>query len=421
MTHPTHTLARQPLFAMAAAYFMLLLAAFGTSSLWPVYITQLGGGPTASGIFNAAGNLTGVAGTLLSGWLADRTGRRKTIFYVSSVLFAGTWWLMTRATTWQQLALINLAGGFTFCIALNMIVILTGLLAGKLERGRSFGVLTLTIGAAQLLGGLVCGPIADRFGFNTLFMVNTLLCVGCVLPGLFFVEPLAATPVGQGAGKTRRRGDTETGSFDFAQSARQGAGGRGGLGSLGRGFYLVVAASLLIGMAGFGGGLGRSIVMDQLGFSATAISLAAAVGAAIGLPIPLVMGWLSDRIGRKRLLVGCLTAGLTGLLGLAFAGSAWSFWGASVLLALLFSASPLLQALATDLLPAESVGSGLSLLSSASSAGLFISSLGIGAAIEGWGGRPAFLITALAPLIAMGLVAAVREIRVEDSRLRMKG
>ncbi len=390
---------------MAVAYFMMLLAAFGTSSLWPVYIAQLGGGPTASGIFNAAGNLTGVAGTLLSGWLADRTGRRKTIFIVSSVLFAGTWWLMTRATTWQHLTLINLAGGFTFCIALNMIVILTGLLAGKMERGRSFGVLTLTVGAAQLLGGLVCGPIADRYGFNTLFMVNTLLCLGCVLPGLLFVEP-------RGERETRQQGDPEAGFFDFAQDAGQKLGGRAGLGRLNRSFYLVVAASLLIGMAGFGGGLGRSIVMDQLGFSATAISLAAAIGAAINLPFPLIMGWLSDRIGRKWLLVGCLAAGLVSLVALALAGSAWSFWGASILLALMTGASPLLQALATDLLPAGSVGSGLSLLSSASSAGLFVSSLGMGIVIEGWGGRPAFLIIALAPLLAMGLVAAVREKKV---------
>lgn len=405
MNYPTQTISRRPLFAMAVSYFMLLIAAFGTGSLWPVYITQLGGGPSASGIFNAAGNLTGVAGTLLSGWLADRTGRRKTIFYVSSVLFAATWWMMTRATTWQQLTLINLAGGFTFCIALNMIIILTGLLAGKTERGRSFGVLTLTAGATQLLGGLVCGPIADRFGFNTLFMVNTLLCLGCVLPGLFFVEPATAV---HGEGETR--GDAETSERDPVRDSARNNKRRGGLGSS---FYLIVGASLLIGMASFGGGLGRSIVMDQLGFSATAISLAAAVGAAINLPFPLIMGWLSDRIGRKWLLVGCLAAGLVSLVALALAGSAWSFWGASILLALMTGASPLLQALATDLLPAGSVGSGLSLLSSASSAGLFFSSLGMGIAIEGWGGRPAFLSIALAPLLALGLVAAVREKKVK--------
>lgn len=383
---------------MAAAYFMLLVAAFGTGSLWPVYITQLGGGPSASGIFNAAGNLTGVAGTLLSGWLADRLGRRKGIFYISAGLFAATWWLMTGATTWQQLTLINLAGGFTFCIAINMIIILTGMLADQAERGRSFGVLTLTIGASQLLSGLVCGPIADRFGFNTLFTINGLLCLGSLLPALVVVEP-------EGRGRT----DTRPIASEPSPAAWDAGEGRAGLG---RDFYLVVAAMLLFGLSSFGGNLGRAIVMDQFGFSATAISLATAIGGAISLPLPLALGWLSDRIGRKRLLQACLAAGAVSLAAFAFAGSPWGFWGASVLLALLAGASPLLQALATDLLPLESVGSGLSLLSSASSAGLFASSLGIGAVIEGWGGRPAFLLIALAPLFALGIIAAVQEPRV---------
>jgi MFS family permease len=393
MVHITQQSSRRALIAIAASNFLLLLVASGTGSLWPVYITQLGGGPTASGIFNAAGWLTGFAGILCSGWLADHTGRRKTIFYVSCLLFTSTWWLMTGATTWQQATLINLAAGFTFASIQTMIIILTGLLASETERGRSFGMLTLTAGISQLLGGLVGGPVADRFGFNTLFMADTLFCLGCMLPWLFFTEPRAAAPTG-----------APVAGID-AQSTEKGRG----WGGLGRRFYAIVAASLLLGLTNMSAGLGRSITMNQLGFSATAISLAAAIAGAVTLPAPLALGWLSDRIGRRRLLLGCLAAGLTALLALAFARSAWSFWGASILLALLTSASPLLQALATDLLPARTVGSGLSLLSSASAVGFFVSALGIGAAIEGLGSRPAFLITALAPLLAMGLVARARK------------
>lgn len=395
MTHPQKTFSRRPLYAMAVAYLLLVVAALGTGSLWPVYITRLGGGPSASGIFNAAGNLTGIAGTLWSGWLAGRVGRRR-LFYVGSALFAASWLLMTRATTWQQLTLANLLGGFAFCVAINMIVILTGLLADESERGRSFGLLTVTMGVGQMLGGMVCGPIADRFGFNTLFMIDTALCLGAMLPGLLFVEP--ALGVADAGAETLDAGaGTEAGPY---VQPRRGAGD---------GFSLIIVATLLTSAVTFGGSLGRSIVMDQIGFSATAISLAAAIGGAVGLPMPLVMGWLSDRFGRKRLLLGSLGTGVLALLGFAYAGPVWAFWGASVLLALTMSASPLLQALATDLLPPASVGTGLSLLSGASSTGLFVSSLGMGVAIQGLGGRNAFLISALAPLAALALVAAVRE------------
>jgi MFS family permease len=390
--------ARRPSIAMPIAYLLLLCAAFGTGGLWPVYISQLGGGPAAAGIFNAVGSLTGIGGTLCSGWLTDRLGRRKQLFCGSCIFFAGTWWLMARAATWQQLTLINAFGGFAFGAALNMIIILTGLLAGEMQRGRSFGLLTFMSGLSLLLSGLAFGPIADRYGFPALFVVDALLCLACVVPGLFFVEPPAppdtepAAPPGMEPAAPRR-------------SPRQARGRVG----LGRGFYLLAAAAFFASMAGFGSSLGRSIAMSQLGFSATAISLATAIGGASSMPAPLAAGWLSDRMGRKRLLLACLGSGSAAVLVLAFAGSAWGFWGASALLALLMSAPPLLQALATDLLPARSVGIGLSLLSGASSAGLFTGSLGIGVAIQQMGARPSFLTAALAPLIALALLLPIRE------------
>lgn len=383
---------RRPLIAMSSAYLLLLFAAFGTSAVWAIFIAQLGGGPSATGIFHAVGNLTGVAGTLFSGWLADRTGRRKEIFFASVVLFAGTWFLMSRAATWQQLTVINIFGGFTFSIALNMIVILTGLLATETQRGQSFGLLTFVSGASLLLSGLAVGPIADRWGFPALMLVNGGFCLAALLPGLLFVEPATASRLDHTPADRERRNPVD----------RDTAGTR-------RPYYMLIAAAVTYALASFGGNLGRSIAMSERGFSATAISLTTAIGGAISLPAPLVIGWLSDRLGRKGLLLLCLAAGFTALLAFAYASSAWGFWGASVLLAIMASAQPLLQAFATDLLPIQSVGMGLSLLSSATSAGLFISSLGVGVVMQQYGARPAFVGMALAPLLAMVLLARVRE------------
>jgi MFS family permease len=376
-------MSRRSLVTLASAYFLLWCAAFGTGSLWPFYLAQLGGGPSAAGIFFATGNVTSVAATLLSGWLAGRFGRRKPLFLVSCLLFAVTWWFMARATTWQELTLINAFGGFTFGMVTNLILILTGLLADADQRGRSFGLLSLTMGASLLVSGLAYGPIADRWGFPTLMVINAALCLLCLVPGLFFVEPVVSSV----------RVFEQTGPQIEVRSG------------LGRRFYFLAATALITSIASFGANLGRSIVMSQYGFSATAISMTTAIGGAMSLPTPLLLGWLSDLIGRKRLLLLCLAAGFLALLAFAFAGSAWGFWGASVLLALMMSAQPLMQALATDMLPPDAVGAGLSMLSGASSVGLFVSSLGMGFAIQQIGGRPAFLIVALAPLLAMAMVA----------------
>ncbi len=371
---------RRPLLALAVAYFFLLIGAQGTGGLWAVCIARLGGSPTATGIFNATGSLMGVAGTLVTGWLADRFGHRKALFFLNVLLFALTWALMAFATTWQQLTLINLVAGFTFCGALSLILILTGLQAGETERGRDFGLLAFMAGISLLVGGLTFGPIADRGGFHTLFLVDAGLTLACVVPGLFFVEP-AATAVRPG---------------------RQAGGGRPvARAGLGAGFYLLTAAYLFFAFGTFGASQGRSIAMSQLGFSATAISLTTAIGGIVSLPAPLLIGWLSDRTGRHRLLQLCLGVGFISVVAFAFAGTAWAFWGASVLLSLMASAQPVMQALGTDLLPAASVGSGLSLLSGTYMVGNSGSSLAIGMAIQGLGQRPAFLLTALMPLLAM--------------------
>jgi MFS family permease len=381
-------MSRRPLLLMSAAYFLILCAAFGTGGLWPVYVSRLGGGALAAGLFNAAGNIAQAAGQLLSGWLAGRLGRRREIYLAGCALFAVTWWLMGRATTWQELTLINFAGGFTFGVLGNMIFVLTGLLAGERERGQSFGLLSLTVSASLLAGGIVAGPIADRWGFPTLMTIDAVLCGVCVLPGLFFADP-----------RERARGPSLN-----VTPAPPATGRPAGLG---RSYYLLAGVTLLGALAGFGGNLGRSIAMGQLGFSATAISVTTAIGGAVGLPAPLLLGWLSDRLGRKGLLLLVLASGLLSLPALAFAGSAWSFWGASVLLSVLGSYQPLTLALVTDLLPAGRLSMGLSLLNGANSIGLFMSSLGIGLAMQDLGIRPAFLLTALAPLICIALVLAV--------------
>jgi predicted MFS family arabinose efflux permease len=178
---------------------------------------------------------------------------------------------------------------------------------------------------------------------------------------------------------------------------------------LGYSYYLLLGAAVFAMLASFGATLGRSIAMNQLGFSATAISMTTAIGGAIGLPIPLLIGWLSDRIGRKRLLFLSLACGLVSLPVLAFAGSDWGFWIAAALLALMSSSQPLMQALATDMLPAESIGMGLSMLSGASSVGLTASAISVGLALQQFGARPTFIFMALMPLAAMALVLPLRE------------
>jgi MFS family permease len=75
---------------------------------------------------------------------------------------------------------------------------------------------------------------------------------------------------------------------------------------------------------------------------------------AASVPGPLVAGWLSDRLGRKPLILGVYTAGAIGLVWFVVAGSSIPLlWTAIVVLSLFsFIESPQLQALLADISPA---------------------------------------------------------------------
>ena len=102
------------------------------------------------------------------------------------------------------------------------------------------------------------------------------------------------------------------------------------------GISLLLLASLIATIAVFVNILGRSLTMNNLNFSATAIASTGAVGGAIALPLPVLLGWLSDRIGRKLLLIVCYLAGLLSMLILAISTSLWHFWIATPLITVLF-------------------------------------------------------------------------------------
>jgi MFS family permease len=72
------------------------------------------------------------------------------------------------------------------------------------------------------------------------------------------------------------------------------------------------------------------------------------------VPMPLIAGWLSDRVGRKPVIIGVYVGGAVGFGAFLLAGSSVAgLWVAIVILGLFsFAESPQLQALLADIAPA---------------------------------------------------------------------
>lgn len=388
-------MSRKQLFALFLCSLVIWTTGSGLIPLLPVYATQIGAAPAVVGYYLSFTYLASAIGTVAAGWLSDRLQRRKTLTIMCGMVSVPALWLMGRATNVWHLAMLTATIWFLGSMGLTLLGILTGLFAQQAERGKVFGILALTSTLGALIGGLTTGPIADRWGYPTMFAALSLFWSLLPLTALLLEDKVVARVRDEGASPSREKP------------------------GLGGGLYLLLLASLTVGLAQFVANLGRSLAMNDLGFSAAAISSTGAVGAALALPLPVLVGWLSDRVGRVRLLIFGYLACTMGLLVLAVATSLYHFWLALALLNVLYAVNSVGSALVMDLAPKESLGRGLSLFSATNSVGGIIGFAGTGYAVQSLGMAFILRLGAFLPLIAIAVLIPIRQVgREKRSALR---
>jgi MFS family permease len=354
----------------------------GIAPLLPVQAAGLGATQALAGYLLSLSHLAMAAGTVTAGWLSDRFRRHKIPAIVAGLASTPALWLMGQATTLWGLAVALAAWFFCAGLIMALISIAAGLCAEGRQRGKVFGLLALTAELGALFGGGLAGPMAERWGYASMYAVLSLIGILGPLAGLLWEE----------------RGGAKAPSPETAP-AREGRG-------LGKGFHLLFVASLGAAIASFVFFLGRSFVMADLGFDAAALSTAGAIGGAIALPVPLLAGWLSDRLGRKRFVAFSFLATTAALLVLCASTDLWHFWVASVLFTLSFVGGPAGSALVTDLVPREALGRGLAVYNATTWLGGIAGCALTGYAAQGLGTTPTLIAGAFLPLLAVGLLAA---------------
>jgi MFS family permease len=389
-------MSRKQLLALFSIGVVGRIVGNGLIPLLPVYAKQLGVEPAVMGYYLSFSYLALAAGAVLGGWLSDRLQRRKMLLILAGVVVLPAVWLMGRATNIWQLAVPTTIAWLLFGMAGALGNILAGLFAEESERGKVFGILWLTTPLGALIGGATIGPIADRWGYPTMFTAIALFLSLWPLAGLL-VEDKVVVRVQRGAAETA--------------SERPG---------LGKGIYLLLLASTAATVANFVRMLATPLAMDELGFSAAAISGTVAASGAVLLPLTPLSGWLSDRVGRKRLLTFGYLLGAVGLAALAASVSLWHFWVAYCLVSVLNNFNNVVgSALVTDLVPQASLGRGMALFGASAWVGGIIGSTGAGQAIQQFGTTTTFILGAFLPLLAILLLLPIREARREDAAVKV--
>jgi MFS family permease len=256
------------------------------------------------------------------------------------------------------------------------------------ERGKVFGWTALASGGGGLLAGSIAGPIADRWGFPVLFVVMAATIALMLAIAAFIQDKASLRDVAP-----------------LHTKQREPTGKHRSIGYL---VVILLVAHLLVRLGQLIGGLGSPLAMTRLGFEAAEVTSAIAVSSAVTLPLPLILGWLSDKTGRKGFLISCYALGALGLFVLIPAVWLWQFWLSATLIAISNSANGVAQAFIADLMPPQAMGRGISLFNTTSLLAGIIGLSGGGYAMQILGLNPALLLAGLLPMVAIGLVLRLR-------------
>ncbi len=378
---------KKQMLALGLHRLAVTIVARGLSPLLPVYAIYLGADSQLAGYYMSFSQIALVTGNFLAGWIGDRLGQRKMLLVASTVASIPAIWLMGQVNDiWQLATLTAIVWCFYLGIGNNLNYTLAGLFSQPNERGKVFGILSIAPPLAGLLAGFTFGPMADLWGYSTMFKFVCLFSCILALSELFLeYKPLS---------------NSRSPEKIPEQSKEKWS----------KGFLLMLIATLIMGLVSFGGNLGLSLAMNQQGFLLRHISFVTALSAIVSFFFSPLSGWMSDKFGRKPILISCYLIGALGIFLLTIAVSLWQFYLAACGMSFLsYVAFTISSALVTDLVAPDFLGRGISLFRTALRVGGILGFIFTGSFLEKMGINLIFVSEGLILISAIALLIPIKD------------
>ena len=353
--------------------------------LLPVYISRLGIDATISGFYFAVSFLGLAAGSLSAGWLSNRFQKRKWTLFIGGLLGIPSIFLMGQVNHIVPLTLLTIFVWFLGGVNVATVNILTGIYAPQAERGRIFGIIGTGLSLGSVIGGFVSGMLVDKWGFAALFTFTALIEI---------VQMTAALQL-----EDKHIEVEQTGTAIIRTPVMNPA------------LWLLFGAGIMASVANMSNAMSRPLAMDALGFTATAVSGASAVAGLLTLPLSTLLGWGSDRIGRKPILIIAYSVGFVGILLLAVASGLREFWLATALVTVIPLGMGVGTALVTDLSAPQTLSTALARYASTPFIGGAIGFAGSGLLISRFGIQVTIFIAAVMAIVAIMLLMPIGQRR----------
>jgi len=391
---PSPRLSRN-VWAATATSFLMDVSSEMVSNVLPLFLANvLGASTSAIGLIEGVAETTASLLKMVSGWLSDRLGRRKELAVLGYALSACAKPFLYAAVTWGAVLGVRFADRVGKGLRTAPRDALVADSTDPRRRGLAFGlhragdtggaVLGIALAILILRSIEAGGGGIDRPGFQRLVLFS-------LIPAFLAVAVLAF-----GVRETRRAARTS------------GAAPAGGVRRLGRKFLLFVGIMVVFTL---GNSSDAFLILraQDVGLSVSSVLGMMLTFNLVYAAVATPAGALSDRLGRKRmLLLGWFIYALT-YLGFSLATAGWQAW----LLMLAYGAyygltEGAAKALVADLVPAEARGTaygvfnaaiGLSVLPASLAAGVLWQGIG---QWSGWGAWAPFAFGA-----GMAFLAAV--------------
>ena len=130
----------------------------------------------AAGLFNTFRMLASVSFLLITGWLLQRTERRRVFFIAYSVLMAAAMALPALSATWAAMAGYAVLGGAAWGIFASVdLAIVSHVLPNRKTAGRDIGILAVASALPQLLAPVIGASVIEGLGYRYLFALGAVL------------------------------------------------------------------------------------------------------------------------------------------------------------------------------------------------------------------------------------------------------
>lgn len=358
----------------------------------PLYARSFGVAASAIGLAVAVYGLARFLSALPAGHLSDRLGRRPTLAIGGLVSAVGNVWCAL-ASSFPELIVARFVAGAGAGLILTTGQVVLADISPPERRGRTIAIYQSTFIAAVGIGPFPGGLLAEYFGLAAPFMATGIASFIASLLAWFAVSEtrdLAAPPRAGGAPRP-----------SFTAQIRELASRIG--------FVLVSLISLMNAVVRTGGlfTIIPVLATTRLGLSVTAIGFALMVGSLTGILAAYPAGWLTDRYGRKAVIVPVTMLVAVSMILFCFAPSYPWFMAACIAWSVALSAGAAgPAAYAADSAPPGMNAVAMSTFRMTADAGYVIGPIVLGLVADAYGPVSA-LLGGAAVLVAVALTFAV--------------